>query len=75
MKPNKHNFEKDSKNLMTWEGISLLCNYQAKTLSANTNSIRLFQRLTPLGETKLQTVFRTSFPVLIRLSNLYVFVA
>lgn len=42
MKPNKHNFENDSKNLMTWEGISLLCNYQAKTLSANTNPIRLF---------------------------------
>lgn len=75
MKPNKYNFENDSKSLITWEGTSLLCNYQAKTLSANTNSISLFQRLTPLGEIKLQMAFRTSFPVLIRLSNVYVFVA
>ena len=45
MKPNKYNFENDSKNLITWEGTSLLCNYQAKTLAANTNSISLFQRL------------------------------
>lgn len=64
MKPNKHNFENDSKNLITWEGTSLLCNDQAKTLSSNTKSARLFQRLIPLGETKLWMVFRTSFPVL-----------
>lgn len=73
MKPNKHNFENDSKNLITWEGTSLLCNEQAKTLSSNTKSARLFQRLIPLGETKLWMVFRTSFPVLTSLSNLYVF--